>query len=261
MRKGFGWIAGVALALAGAARAQSSFQVVDVPTRAGVTQRMLVSEPAAPKAVVALFAGGHGGLQIGRFGNIVSLGGNFLVRTRAQWVEQGLVTLVVDAPSDRQSEPYLGAFRQSAEHAADVAAIIHWARQKYGVPVWLVGTSRGSESAAFVATQLPHPAGPDGIVLTSSVVGDKDDAINRLALDKVRIPVLLAGHENDACAHTAYADQPLALDKLVNAPRKQLIGFTGGNSRGDACQAASHHGFAGIEADVVTRITAWMLQR
>lgn len=240
--------------------AQSGEQVIDLPTRTGVTQRLLVLEPPAPKAVVALFAGGHGGLQIGRFGYITSLGGNFLVRTRAQWVTHGLVTVVVDAPSDRQSPPYLGEYRQREEHAADVSAIIDWARKKYGVPVWLVGTSRGSESAAFVATRRPRPAGPDGVVLTASVVGDKDYAINRLALENIRIPVLLAGHQDDACPHTAYNDMPAVLDQLVNTPRKQLLGFVGGNTRGDPCQAASHHGFSGIEADVVGQISAWILQ-
>ena len=39
-------------------------RVVDIPTRTGVSMRMLVLKPAAPKAAVLLLAGGHGGLQI-----------------------------------------------------------------------------------------------------------------------------------------------------------------------------------------------------
>jgi len=39
-------------------------RVVDIPTRTGVTQRMLVLAPGSPKAAVVLLAGGHGGLQI-----------------------------------------------------------------------------------------------------------------------------------------------------------------------------------------------------
>ena len=38
-------------------------QVVDIPTRPGVTQRMLVLAPESPKAAVVLFAGGHGGFR------------------------------------------------------------------------------------------------------------------------------------------------------------------------------------------------------
>ncbi len=239
--------------------AQPGPQVFDIPTRAGVEQRVLVVEPSAPKAVVLLFAGGHGGLQIGRFGYIGALAGNFLVRTRAQWAEKGIAAVVMDAPSDRQSAPFLGEFRQTAAHAEDIRASVAWARSRYQAPVWLVGTSRGSESVAYAATQLPGTTGPDGIVLTASVVGDKDYAITRLPLEQIRVPVLVAGHEQDACPHTAFADMAALPGRLTQAPRKELIGFTGGTSRGDPCQAASHHGFGGIEAQVIDTMARWIL--
>ena len=40
-------------------------------------------------------------------------------------------------------------FRQTEEHAADLKATIAWARATAKVPVWLVGTSRGTQSAAW----------------------------------------------------------------------------------------------------------------
>ena len=104
-----------------------------------------------------LFAGGHGGLQISSSGSFKWGAGNFLVRTRQLFADQGLMVVVVDAPSDRQSAPFLGGFRQKAEHAADIKAVIAWAREQTKVPVWLVGTSRGTQSAAFVATELGDP--------------------------------------------------------------------------------------------------------
>ena len=154
-------------ALCGHAAAQGLQQVVDIPTRTGVTQRLLVLEPAVPpKAVVLNFAGGHGGLQIGPDGSMAWGEGNFVVRTRKLLAEQGLVVAVVDAPSDKQSPPYLSGRRQTPEHMADIRAAIAWARQKYQLPVWLVGTSRGTQSVAFLATELQGQDGPDGIVLT-----------------------------------------------------------------------------------------------
>ncbi len=39
-------------------------RVVDIPTRPGVTQRILVLGPEKPKAAVILFAGGDGGLML-----------------------------------------------------------------------------------------------------------------------------------------------------------------------------------------------------
>ena len=46
------------------ANAQAAERVVDIPTRPGVTQRLLILAPQDPKATVILFAGGHGGLQV-----------------------------------------------------------------------------------------------------------------------------------------------------------------------------------------------------
>ncbi|MEJ8814916.1 hypothetical protein WKW77_27845 [Variovorax ureilyticus] len=98
------WIAGFLLAaLATQVLAQTTQRVVDIPTRPGVTQRMLVLSPPTPKASVILFAGGHGGLQIFPNGSLKWGEGNFLVRTRQLFADQGLMVAVVDAPSDRQS--------------------------------------------------------------------------------------------------------------------------------------------------------------
>src|SRR5215471_8809755 len=55
------------LAVSDPIRAQTR-DVFDVPTRPGIVERVLVLTPANPKAVVLLFAGDHGGLDIRRNG-------------------------------------------------------------------------------------------------------------------------------------------------------------------------------------------------
>lgn len=119
----------LAWALSFMASAQTGSKVVDIPTRPGVTQRMLVLTPVAPRAAVVLLAGGHGGLQIDDGGTLKWGAGNFLVRSRHLIAEQGMTVAVVDAPSDRQSPPYLDFFRQTAKHAADLKAVIAWLRE------------------------------------------------------------------------------------------------------------------------------------
>ena len=131
-------------------------RVVDVPTRPGVTQRFLLIESANARAAVILFAGGHGGLQIAPDGKLGWGAGNFLVRTRQMLASHGLIVATLDAPSDRQSPPFLGGFRQGKHHAVDVKAVIAYLRQQALVPVWLMGTSRGTQSAGFLATELPR---------------------------------------------------------------------------------------------------------
>ncbi len=255
-------VTGFALLLiaASAVHAQSP-QVLDVPSRPGVTQRILVITPEKPKAAVILFAGGDGGLTLEADGRIPKLAGNFLVRTRQQFVEQGLTTVVIDAPSDKQSHPYLSGSRQTDEHVSDVRAVIAWLRQQSKIPVWLVGTSRGTQSVAHVATRLP-PAdgGPDGIVLTSTVVSDpRSRAVPEMALDRIRIPVLVAHHREDGCRVCLYSDVPRLMERLSASARKELLTFDGGTSIGDPCQARAYHGFNGIEGDVVRKIAAWII--
>jgi dienelactone hydrolase len=250
-------------ALASSAWAAVSSRVVDIPTRPGVTQRFVLLAPDNPKAAVILFAGGHGGLQIFPNGSFNWGEGNFVVRTREMFAAQGLMVAVIDAPSDRQSPPYLSGFRQTAEHVADVKAVIAWLKQQNNVPVWLVGTSRGTQSAAFVATQLPMAdGGPDGLVLTSTILSDnKSRPVTRMPLDRVAIPVLVVHHKEDGCKLCAYADLPRLMDALSAAPKKQLLTFEGGASRGDPCEAYAHHGFNGIEPDVVNKIAEWIVAK
>jgi len=236
-----------------AAQAQT-LQVMDVPTRPGVTQRILVIKPDQPKAAVVLFAGGDGAIGIQADGRI-KRGGNFLVRSRDLFAGNSLLTVVIDAPSDRSSVP-----RQTEEHVTDIKAVIAWLRQQAPIPVWLIGTSRGTQSAAHVATHLP-PAegGPDGIVLTATMLTDRRErAVPEMALDRLRIPVLVAHHKADGCRYCLFNDMPRLMERLTTPPRKELLVFEGGNDVGDPCQARAHHGFNGIEREVVDRIAAWI---
>jgi pimeloyl-ACP methyl ester carboxylesterase len=244
------------------AHAQIVQRVVDIPTRQGVFQRMIVLSPPHPKAAVILFAGGNGGLQISPDGSIKLEKGNFLVRTRQLFAESGLLAVVVDAPSDHQSPPYLADFRQRPEHAADIKAVIKWVRQQAKVPVWLVGTSRGTQSAAYVATELNGPEGPYGLVLTSTIlIDDKERPVPAMPLNKLRIPVLVVHHEQDGCSHSPFKDIPKLMEKISNTPKKQLLTFAGGESRGDPCEAQAYHGFNGLDREVVTQIAQWILAK
>jgi hypothetical protein len=243
------------------AQAQTA-RVVDVPTRPGVTQRVLLLQPGQAKAVVILFAGGDGGIQISAQGEIAR-GGNFLVRSRNEFAARGLAVAVIDAPSDRQSEPYLSGFRQSADHVADVKAVIAHLRQDLQLPVWLIGTSRGTQSAAYVATQLaPADGGPDGLVLTASVLVDKrEPAVPDMVLARIVVPVLVAHHRRDSCRVCLFADLPRLTDRLRHLKQTETLVFDGGVSAGDPCGARAHHGFNGIEAEVVEKIAAWISGR
>ena len=256
--------AAASIAMSAPAGAQTVPSVADIPTRPGVTQRVLVLAPpqAKAKAAVVLFAGGHGGLQLRPDGSFAWGAGNFLVRTRQRFVDQGLLVVLIDAPSDRQVEPFLSGFRQRPEHAADVKAVIAWLRARSSLPVWLVGTSRGTQSVAYVATELQGSDGPDGIVLTSSILVDrKGRAVPAMPLERIRIPVLVVHHEHDSCPLCPFAETASLMARLESSSRKELMPFDGGQSVGDPCEAFAHHGYNGIEPEVVRRIAEWILAK
>jgi dienelactone hydrolase len=239
-------------------------RVVDIPTRHKVIERIILLEPDTPKAAVVLFAGGHGGLQISPDGNLTWGKGNFLVRSRQLFASSGLVVAVADAPSDRQNPPYLDRFRQTPEHVMDIRAVVAWLKKRSKVPVWLVGTSRGAESAAFIATQLtPADGGPDGIVLTATMLTETrgNRPVPEMPLDRVRIPVLVVHHKQDGCEYCRPADLPRLMNKLTATPQKELITFDGGENVGDPCEAMAYHGFNGIEREVVRKIADWIMRR
>lgn len=256
------WVPLFLLACTSHAYSQIPQGVIDIPTRPDVSQRMVVLSPPEPKAAIILFAGGHGGLQIFANGSFNWGENNFLVRTRQLFVEQGLLAVVVDAPSDRQRPPYLSGFRQRPQHAEDIKAVIAWVREQAKVPVWLAGTSRGTQSAAYVATALNGPEGPDGLVLNATILtDDKGRPVPAMPLGNLRIPVLVVHHEQDGCRHCSFDDVPSLMEKLGHAPRKQLLSVTGGENRGDPCESFSYHGFNGLEREIVAQTAAWILAK
>ena len=252
----------VLIGLCQSSLAQVSQKVVDIPTRPSVTQRFVYLLPESPKATVILFAGGHGGLQILPNGSFKWGEENFLVRTRQLFAKNGLSVAVVDAPSDRQAAPFLGGFRQKPEHVADIKAVIAWLKHQANLPVWLVGTSMGTLSAGFIATQIgPGDGGPDGLVLTSSILSlDAGRPLPAMPLQKIMVPVLVVHHEKDGCKYCAYAQIPSLMEKFSSTPKKELLTFKGGENRGDPCEALAYHGFNGLEKDVVAKIAEWIIQ-
>jgi pimeloyl-ACP methyl ester carboxylesterase len=247
-----------ALVVSGAPVGRAADDLRTIPSRPGVTQSFLLVRPAErPTAAVVLFAGGNGALHLGtaRLG----LAGNFLVRNRARFAEHGLLVAVVDAPSDRPDG--LDGFRTTAAHADDVRAVIAALRADAAVPVWLVGTSMGTVSAANAAARL-SAGGPDGIVLTSTVTRqgrERPESIGEVRLKDIHVPTLVVHHRQDACRATPYSDTVGLLRDLAGAPRRELLTFEGGGTpQSGPCEGRAAHGYFGLDAEVVAAIARWV---
>ena len=136
-------------------------------------------------------------------------------------------------------------------HAQDLNVVIKLLQTKSPGPVWLVGTSNGSVSAASVAARL-GPSKVVGIVLTSTVWK------NGLPLGDIVVPTLVVHNRDDGCTSSPYSSALRSIELLARAPAKKLVTVQGGQSQGDPCGAKSPHGYFGIEDQVVLPIIQWI---
>lgn len=225
----------------------SGEEIVVVPTRPGVTLALtLVAAAGTAHAAAVLFPGAEGVLAFVR--------GNFLLRVRADIASRGIMVAIADAPSDHRAglDPL---YRASDEAAQDIAAIIAELKRRANVPVWLVGTSNGSISAANGAVRLGPPR-IAGAVLTSSVWSG---GMSYVALEKIAVPVLVVHNRNDGCPSAQFVGAEQAMSRFAAAPAKELIAVSSSSSNGSSCGAFAPHGYYGIEAQVVAAIADWIL--
>ena len=218
---------------------------IELPTRPGITQPVLFTAAPSPVASVILFPGGSG--------VIANVRNNFLLRVAGSFVGQNINVAVADAPSDHANG--MGTpFRASMAHATDIAAIVAFLKSSAPVPVWLVGTSRGSISAADGAARIGPPR-VAGVVLTSSVW---EDGMLDVPLADIAVPVLVVHNHDDGCRASPFGDTAGAMARMQRAPVKELIAVSGGMVRSGPCDAMAPHGYYGIENQVVPPIIAWI---
>ena len=91
------------------------------------------------------------------------------MRSRAEFIKRGAVAAILDAPSDQQGGWGMNdEFRLGEKHATDITAVIDGLEKRFpGIPLFLVGTSRGTISAAVLGVKLNQRVA--GAVLTSTM--------------------------------------------------------------------------------------------
>lgn len=190
--------------------------------------------PPHPHGAIILLAGGDGNIGVGPDGAIARPG-NQLVRTRLAYAARGFEVLVPDC-------------------CVDLAAAVAYMGQ-YG-RVTVVATSRGTQRAA---RGIAAGARPARLVLTSGFLsdesGDSDNAMRILGSPDVLPPTLIIHHRHDECARTA----PEGVKPFLAwaAGKARVIWLDGGVSEGDVCDAWAHHGFNGIDMQVVSAASSF----
>ena len=187
--------------------------------------------PTAPRASVILMPGGDGYIAAGPGGTIGKLKGNQLVRTRNAYLARGLAVLVVDADVNiARAVDYMAAIKR---------------------PVAVVATSKGTLRAAH---GIAGGAKPDTLVLTSGFLtdgsGSRQNVANILGSPRLLPRTLVIAHRHDACRFTL----PAGVEPFIRwaGGKASVKWLDGGTDSGDPCQARGHHGFNGLDSEVVS---------
>jgi pimeloyl-ACP methyl ester carboxylesterase len=240
--------------VSGAARAGTT--LVSIPTPRGATQAFILIKPDNPLASVILFAGGNGALGLQSASSMKSLASNFLVRSRDKFAAHKFLVAVIDAPSDQQ-QGMSAVFRMSSAHAGDIGAVAAYLKMQANAPVWLIGTSNGTFSAAGGAIAAK---GIDGLVLTSTVTRAKPetnfaqrypDAVASMALPEITVPTLIVSHRKDTCEGSPAADAPKLSQRLTRASKVEVALLDGGNPpQSEPCEAKAPRPLASLRGRI-----------
>lgn len=234
--------------------ADADAHVVTLDTRPGVSVAFWYAKRPDAVATVVLLTGGGGGI---RLKNGVPTSPNFLVRSRDLFRASGFNVAVVGKPSD--TGDLTPAFRISRAHMDDLRKVVEYLKQDARLPVWLVGTSMGTISAAAGAIDFGD-VDLGGIVLTSSITRfSVTGAVPTQKLEDIHVPVLVIHHEKDECKVCRPYEVRYIMNGLKNAPVKKAILVNGGaDPHGDVCEPWHWHGYVGMEREVVALIADWI---
>jgi predicted alpha/beta-hydrolase family hydrolase len=248
----------LALAFAVCAEAQ---EMVTLQTRPGVTQSFLIAamDGRAPQAAALLFPGGGGAINLRMEGGRPKFGtGNFLVRARGEFIRNGVLPVILDAPSDHARE-MPDHFRAGEAHRQDVRAVLAEMRKRYPhLPLFLVGTSRGTLSVAYLAAPLGGQVA--GAVQTSTFFYGpgrvRPAALSSFDWSTIKVPLLFVHHADDNCGATPY------LEARRLEQRFALVTVHGGKPpESPACEPQGPHRFNGQDAETGDPIARWMLKK
>ncbi len=243
------------------ASADESF---DVQTAYGGELRFVFLGTEDPKAAVVLFPGGRGYLKPSSDGDIRKQKKSFLVHNRADFADHRFLVAVFNPPSGMENlgRPY----RMSEKHGQDIQAVVDALKTRADVPVWLIGHSRGTFSAANGAVRLKGAVG--GLVLTSTVTKSRKkysiysthpNGVMDMDLASVSVPVMIVANKTDSCASTPASNAEKLAGVFTGAAKVAVKVFDGSEaSKSDNCRWGGQHHFGGFEDDVVDVIAAFI---
>ncbi|WP_114636386.1 hypothetical protein [Polynucleobacter necessarius] len=191
------------------------------------------------KYALIVMLGGHGtiGLKKNADGTPFFSGkGNFLARTRGIFSDGDVAVVVIDR--GRSLDRMRGVI-------ADLRAKFPAAK------IYVADTSMSITETIYMAENMDGEVA--GFIHTSSVGSNWRGLDTRNRKNRN----LIVTHKYDGCKCITQTSSSIENSERYGTP---LFVVEGGIDEGDPCQASGHHGYRGIEQEVVDKIKAWMKQ-
>jgi len=253
MRPTLSLCAGLVACLLSSSAARAEGAKDAIPTRPGITVDIVVEVPENARALVLLFEGGPGLLSPGYQG--------FAHRVLERFARGGIGAALIGTPALRDDfraglDP---RFRESMAHVADIDAVITLLKQSFDLPVWILGVSNGTRSAANYVTHRSDRIA--GVVLVSSSIsppsGTPIQELPRIAA--ITVPLLALAHRDDTCRGSPPAGAAQIANAATASPHAAAMIFSGGLNTGPLpCGVETHHQLYGIEDQAVAAIS-WFI--
>ena len=225
-------------------------QVFDVPYKDDAPTRTLLTPVKNAKAVVLLFPGGGGVLNLQNDGSTTN--GHTFVRSKDLWAQYGIDSVLVDTPYD------LGAglrnSRSIRDHQQRILNVVNYYKEKFILPVWIFGHSMGTVSVTeFVNGGKEKDKLIAGLIVAGTYRSASVDS-------DVKVPVLAIHHVEDGCANTPFVTSERIIDSRPKQSISQFVAMDGGVSEGDVCASRSYHGFNQKEPEFVKAAAQFILK-
>lgn len=225
-------------------------EVLDVPYKDDAPTRTFLTPVKNAKAVVLLFPGGGGVLNLKDDGSTTN--GHTFVRSRDLWAQYEIDSVLVDTPYD------LGAgirnLRSIRDHQQRILNVVTYYKEKFNLPVWIFGHSMGTVSVTeFVNGGKEKEKMIAGVIVAGTYRSATVDS-------DVAIPVLAIHHVDDGCASTPLVSSERIIEGRSKKFTSQFIQIDGGISEGDVCGSRAYHGFNQKEPEFVKAAAQFILK-
>ncbi len=212
-----------------------------------------------PKATLVYVPGGEG--HLGLTPERKGLGGFYAATLKplsdASQTSGALNVVVFDSPVILPAGADYAYSRQGSEHLQRIESVVHFFKDRYGLPVWIMGHSNGAVSITEFYKMLQKSGAESllaGAIYSSARNGSDFN-------DSTRIPVLFLAHERDGCAKATPSVSRAVFERLRahDPQRVEYVLIKGGEAQAQHPCISGFHMFYGAGDEVYKAIDQFVL--